>query len=100
MTVHDDLYAAGRLLIHATHGRAATFTKHSTGATTAVTGLLNQDGTSAVISIKSSALASAPVRDDSFVFTGATERWYVRAVSEALSIDGDYVLECSSNASE
>ena len=100
MSTHDDLYAAGRLLLHALHGRAATWTKQSTGATTAITALLRQDGQDAEITVNSSALASAPVKDDSLVFTGATERWFVRRVSESLSLDGDYVLECRSNAAE
>ncbi len=100
MSTHDDLYAAGRLLLHALHGRAGTWTKQSTGATTSVTGLLRQNGTEAEIAISASALASAPVRDDSIVFSGATERWYVVGLSESLSLDGDYVLECRSNAAE
>ena len=87
---------------HVVAGRAATWTKQSTGATTAITVVLRGrlDGQSAVFSVKSADLASAPVRDDSFVITGATERWYVRRLSESLSIDGDYALECSSNAAE
>lgn len=99
MTVHDDMWSAGRLLLEATHGRAGTWTKQSSGATTAVTARLRvlDSGTEAVVALKASALSAAPLRDDSIVFTGSSVRWYVVALQDAIGLGGDYVVECKSN---
>jgi hypothetical protein len=83
-----------------TFGHAATWTKQSSGVTTAVTLWFRQDGTSGEAGIESSELATPPLKDDSFVITGATTRWYVREVRNREGHTAGYVLDVSSNATE
>ena len=99
-TTHDDLFAAAGLVLHAVQGRPGTWTKQSTGATTAVTVLWEVDGTNGTATLKAAALSSAPLKDDSFVLTGSTARWYVVEVLDRESPDSDYTFRCSSNATE
>jgi hypothetical protein len=99
-TTHDDLFAAAGLVLHTVQGRPATWTKQSTGATTAVTVLWRVDGTEGVATLKAAALASAPTEGDYFVLTGATARWYVERVRDREGLDADYVLDVRSNAAE
>jgi hypothetical protein len=101
-TVHDSLFAGGLALLKGTHGRPATWTKQSSGATTSLSLLLlvNDDGLTGVARVVQADLATAPLKDDSFVLTSSTTRWYVTRARDRESPDADYVVEVSSNATE
>jgi hypothetical protein len=101
-TVHDSLFAGGLALLKGTHGRPATWTKQSSGATTSLSLLLlvNDDGLTGVAKVAQADLATAPVLGDYFVLTGSTARWYVAQARDRESPDSDYVLDVASNAAE
>lgn len=92
--------ASVRSEVAETFGHDATWTKQSTGATTAVTLWLRQDGTSGVAGIEDTELATAPLRGDSFVITGNTTRWYVESVNDREGHTAGYLLAVRSNAEE
>jgi hypothetical protein len=83
-----------------TFSHSATWTKQSTGATSTVTLWFRQDGTNGEAGIESAELATPPLKDDSFVITGKTTRWYVREVKDREGHTAGYVLDVSSNATE
>jgi hypothetical protein len=92
--------ASVRAEVAETFGHEATWTKQSTGATSTVTLWLRQDGTDGEAGIEATELATPPLKDDSFVITGQTTRWYVTSVANREGHAAGYLLEVSSNATE
>lgn len=95
MTVHDDLFSGGRVLLYGAHGRAANYYVASSGASSAVTVIgYEQLGATDDKEVFNATLraseVSAPAEGDWFIFAGETARRYIANVKS--QPNGDFTL--------